>query len=132
MLGLIFGAPCIIVGVMMLNTYIGFAEKYKDSKDVKVTDRAMYEKNLKIIERNKKIEAVLLIGIGCVILLFGSMPRNHRYVAKSATCKVCHREFTNEDDVRSIKRTNMCSNCYDNYEFGNAVREAEKNYEKEN
>ena len=47
MLGLIFGAPCIIVGVMMLNTYIGFAEKYRDSKDVKVTDRAVYEKNLK-------------------------------------------------------------------------------------
>lgn len=130
MLWLIFGAPCIIVGVMMLNTYIGFAEKYKDSKDVKVTDRAVYEKNLKIIERDKKIQAALLIGIGCAILLFGSMPRNHRYVAKSATCKVCHREFTNEDEVRSIKRTNMCLNCYENYKFGVDIRDAEKNYEK--
>lgn len=130
MLGLIIGAPCIIVGVMLLNTYIGFAEKYKDSKDVKVTDRALYEKNLKIVEKNKKIEAALLIVVGCVILLFGSMPRNHRYVAKSDTCKVCHREFTNEDEVKSIKKTNMCLNCYENYRFGVDVKDAEKNYKK--
>lgn len=132
MLGLIFGAPCIIVGIMMLNTYIGFAEKYKDSKDVKVTDRVVYEKNLKIIERDKKIQAALLIGIGCVILLFGAMPRNHRYVAKSATCKVCHREFTNEDEVRSIKRTNMCLNCYENYKFGSEAKEAAEEYKENN
>lgn len=128
-LGLILGGPFIIVGISLLSTYKGFTEKFKDKEDKNIKDRELYIKNLKIVEKNKKIQAVAMIVVGCVILAVSAMPRTYKTTTRSATCKVCHREFTNSDDVKSIKHTNMCLNCYDNYEFGNDVREAEKNYE---
>lgn len=127
--GLILGVSFIIIGISLLSTYKGFTEKFKDKEDKNIKNRDLYIKNLKIIEKKKKTQAVAMIIVGCVILAVSAMPRTYKTTTRSATCKVCHREFTDSDDVESIKHTNMCSNCYDNYEFGNDVREAEKNYE---
>ena len=68
---------------------------------------------MKIIEKKKKTQAVVMIVVGFVILAVSAMPRTYKTTTtRSATCKVCHREFTDSDDVESIKHTNMCSNCY--------------------
>ena len=36
----------------------------------------------------------------------------------SKTCQVCHRSFTDSANKNSISRTNMCKNCYSNFEWG--------------
>lgn len=47
-------------------------------------------------------------------------------------CKSCGRYFNDDDNVRSIKHTNMCKNCYNNYKFGTEAKEAEKDYKEVN
>ena len=38
--------------------------------------------------------------------------------SKERTCQVCHRTFTDQSNKSSIARTNMCKNCYQNFEWG--------------
>ena len=47
-------------------------------------------------------------------------------------CKSCGRSFSDDNNVRSIKHTNMCENCYNNYKFGSEAKEAEKDYKGDN
>lgn len=108
--GLILGVSFIVIGVSLLSIYKGFTEKFKDKKEDKNIKN--YIKNLKIIEKKKKTKSVAMIVVGCVILAVSAMPRTYKTTTRSATCKVCHREFTDSDDVESIKHTNMCSNCH--------------------
>ena len=37
--------------------------------------------------------------------------------SSSKTCKSCHRTFTSSSEKSSIARTNMCTNCFDNYKW---------------
>ena len=104
--GLILGVSFIVIGISLLSTYKGFTEKFKDKEDKNIKNRDLYIKNLKVIEKKKKTQAVAMIVVGCVILAVSAMPRTYKTTTRSATCKVCH------DDVESIKNTNMCSNCY--------------------
>lgn len=110
--GLILGVSFIIIGISLLSIYKGFTEKFKDKEDKNIKNRDLYIKNLKIIGKKKKAQAVAMIVVGCVILAGSFMSRTYKTTTRSATCKVCHREFTDSDDVESIKNTNMCSNCY--------------------
>lgn len=34
---------------------------------------------------------------------------------RSARCHICERTFTDAENVRSIRNTNMCTRCYSNY-----------------
>lgn len=49
---------------------------------------------------------------------------------KSAKCEVCHKTFTNRDDVHSIALRNMCELCYNNYKFNQDLRDELKKYEE--
>lgn len=40
---------------------------------------------------------------------------------KGSTCAVCGRTFTDYENKKSIRRNNMCQNCYKNYEYGMAM-----------
>ena len=35
--------------------------------------------------------------------------------SRSAECHICGRTFTDSENVRSIRNTNMCKRCYSNY-----------------
>lgn len=39
----------------------------------------------------------------------------------SRTCRSCGRSFTDSSNVSSIKKTNMCTNCYGNYQWGISI-----------
>lgn len=38
--------------------------------------------------------------------------------SSSRTCQSCGRSFTDSSNISSIKKTNMCKNCYGNFEWG--------------
>ncbi len=42
--------------------------------------------------------------------------------SEGSTCQVCDRTFTDSANKRSIARTNMCTNCYENYEYAQGAR----------
>ena len=46
----------------------------------------------------------------------------------SETCENCGREFTDDANKKSIRHTNMCTNCYSNYQFGTAAQSAADQY----
>lgn len=52
--------------------------------------------------------------------------------SKSATCQVCHKTFTNKDDVSSIRWRNMCERCYSNYKYTSDAMEGAKKYYENN
>lgn len=37
--------------------------------------------------------------------------------SSSKTCRSCGRTFTDSANKKSISRTNMCTNCYNNFEW---------------
>lgn len=50
----------------------------------------------------------------------------------SSRCKYCGRSFTDDENKKSIRHTNMCLNCYDNYQFGVAAQSAAEQYRQNN
>ncbi len=46
----------------------------------------------------------------------------------SATCGYCHRNFTDENNIKSIRDTNLCSNCNSIRKQGNQIKEYAKVY----
>lgn len=69
----------------------------------------------------------VVIAILIILALFGACGKNCDFSSsQSKTCQVCHKTFTNKDDVRSISRTNMCERCYSNYEYTSQLKEAAK------
>lgn len=46
----------------------------------------------------------------------------------ASKCKSCGREFTDDANKKSIRHTNMCTNCYSNYQFGTAAQSAADQY----
>lgn len=40
----------------------------------------------------------------------------------SKTCPVCGRTFSDSSNISSIRRRNMCSSCYSNYQWGQNAR----------
>ena len=62
---------------------------------------------------------ILVVIIGFVVL---SLDSGSGASNKTVTCKVCKREFSmGTSDSKSINRTNMCTNCYNNYKQGQAA-----------
>lgn len=68
------------------------------------------------------IVVLVLAGIGSCLGGGGS--------EKSEKCQVCHKTFTNSDDVHSIVMRNMCENCYSNYKFTQDLKDELKKYEE--
>ena len=50
----------------------------------------------------------------------------------SLRCKYCGRSFTDDENKKSIRHTNLCLNCYDNYQFGVAAQSAAEQYRQNN
>ena len=78
----------------------------------------------------------ILIGFGGTILLIlflvfrvntSSNNKNEVY-----ECNSCEREFTNRDDVYSIRMTGMCEPCYDDFKFTQELYDASEKYEERN
>ena len=38
--------------------------------------------------------------------------------SSSSRCRSCGRSFSDHTNVMSIKKTGMCTNCYNNYQWG--------------
>ena len=47
-------------------------------------------------------------------------------------CEACGRTFTNSEDISSIRMTDMCVPCYEDYKFTKELREELKKYEERN
>lgn len=85
--------------------------------------------------KNKQSKgSVLFIIIAIIIVLafLGNCSSCCTSSSKSKSCKVCHKTFTNKDDVNSIAWTNMCEKCYNNYKYTQAISEGLKKYAENN
>lgn len=56
-----------------------------------------------------------IIGIAAIAIAlnFGSGSSG-----SSNQCGYCHRKFSDHENIMSIKKTNLCLNCYKNYQWG--------------
>ncbi len=56
----------------------------------------------------------------CVIIIIGAVSGGSspaQTTPPSKTCQVCNRSFTDSANMQSIRLTNMCKNCYKNFEY---------------
>lgn len=74
----------------------------------------------------------VIIAIVIIISFFGGFNScsSSTKSQKKYTCQVCHKSFTNKDDVNSIIWRNMCEKCYNNYKFTQDLKEELKKYEE--
>ena len=94
-------------------------------------DKKQQEKKAKesSISRGTKEKIKGIAAFVLVVLLFkgcqamGSSYGNESSIgsssgtAKASICKVCDREFTDSSNIKCIRETNMCKNCYNNYSW---------------
>ncbi len=75
----------------------------------------------------------IVLTIIIVILLLGGIGScsggGNSNDNESKTCQVCHKTFTNSDDVHSIVMRNMCENCYSNFEYTQDLKEELERYD---
>lgn len=72
-----------------------------------------------------KTRAIFILGvilcIGVAMMLSSCVGSSSSTTATSTsnskTCQVCGKTFTDSDNKHSIKMTNMCKQCYSNYEY---------------
>lgn len=89
-------------------------------------------------QTNTSKSSIIYIIIAIIIILIGVSSCNSctsstsSSSSKSRTCQICHKTFTNSDDVNSILWTNMCENCYSNYKFSQDLKEEIKKYDENN
>ena len=64
--------------------------------------------------------AAIALGVLFIVSLysFGVLEQGGSSYSGSKTCKVCHKSFSDSANKNSIGRTNMCKDCYRNFEFG--------------
>lgn len=84
--------------------------------------------------KTHKIDWLPLIGIAIVILglicLISSCSGGSSNNKDYETCQICHKRFTNKDDVKSIIWSNMCEKCHSNYEYTQELKESLKKYQE--
>ena len=83
------------------------------------------------MSENTKTILICFGIIGVIILLLAWRISSHDR-QEVYECSRCEREFTNSDDVRSIRRTSMCEPCYEDYKFTEEVREEIEKYNERN
>ena len=71
--------------------------------------------------------SLLLILLIVFIVNSSSSSKNEVY-----ECSSCRREYTNRDDVNSIRMTSMCEPCYDDFKYTQELYEGAKKYEERN
>ncbi len=80
--------------------------------------------------KNKKRKLIIFIICG---LIFGFIVLPPKLFSGGAdgndVCKSCGRTFTNEGNLDSIRDTNMCKNCYGNFEWGKDALEGVKDFD---
>ena len=82
--------------------------------EYKIIDDDRFNNKINKIEKITFIVLGSMIVLGMLIaLVFGSSGSGG---SGSRTCGSCGRSFSDSANVSSIKRTNMCSNCYHNYQ----------------
>ena len=70
-----------------------------------------------------------LIPIGIIIICVFLIARACTSTSsskKNNVCPVCHRTYTNNDDLHSIALRNMCEKCYNNYKYTQNMKEEYK------
>lgn len=64
---------------------------------------------------------IIFLSLGMVSCL-GSCGGSSNSHTNSRTCKVCHRTFTDSSNTMNIAKTNMCLNCYRNFQYGQKMK----------
>lgn len=109
------GIIVIIVGAIFF--WRGFTY-IRDAKDyVKGTE--LNPDGYKLIGSFLIIFAIGIISVGIWAMSWdttSSTSSKTQRAEYTKTCPICHREFKDDANIKSIRLTNMCSNCYHNYE----------------
>lgn len=113
-----------VVGFMML------VSKYDNYYRVVKENRKNEEDQSKVLadikKHNKKCRLIglaIMVVSASILVFSGRMRPSFSDGGSSAVCSSCNKVFTDSGNVRSIKKTNMCTNCYNNYRVGTDVIE---------
>lgn len=72
----------------------------------------------------------IIMGIIVLLFIFALLfsPDSSSSSSKTIECQVCDRSFNvGSENAKSISRSNMCSNCYSNFKWGQKVIEGLNN-----
>ena len=135
-LGIMIGI-CSLISLSCL--YLFFWWYWATRADVKIKAQGKTLSKEEITSNQKKnstgcgtaliIIIVISIGIGIYAANVFKTPvssyNSNSTYSNTVECKVCGRSFSKDsENAKSIKRTNMCSQCYKNYEYAeNASKE---------
>ena len=72
-------------------------------------------------EKTTKIITYIIIAILAIVVVSCTGGGSSGGSSNSRTCKSCGRTFTDSENFRSIARTGMCKNCYNNFKWGMAA-----------
>lgn len=70
---------------------------------------------------NNKFSIIVGILLTILIVVVAYLCSGCSAGGSSRTCRSCGRSFTDSSNVSSIKKTNMCTNCYGNYQWGISI-----------
>ena len=120
---IIFVVVFVIGFIMLVNKYDNY---YRVVKEKRKNEEDQSKVLADIKKHNKKcrlIGLVIMVVSASILVFSGRMRPSFSGGGSSAVCSSCDRVFTDSDNVRSIKKTNMCTNCYSNYKVGTDVIE---------
>ncbi len=69
-------------------------------------------------KKGSGIGGIIVLVIAMVLLFSMCGGLGSGSSSSSKTCRSCGRTFTDSANWKSISRTNMCTNCYGNFEWG--------------
>ncbi len=61
--------------------------------------------------------SILIVIIAIILFVVFSLPDDSNNGAYSSKCGVCYRTFTDNSNCRSISKTGMCKQCYENFKY---------------
>lgn len=117
---------------MLISKYDNYYTKVKESRKNE-KDQSKVLADIKAHNKKCRLIGLALIVVSSGLMVFsGHLNPSFSGGRNSKTCSNCGRVFTDSENVGSIRKTNMCTNCYNNYKFGTEAKEAEKDYKEGN
>ena len=98
-----------------------FPKRLKNVKQTldtrEITDDIRKSAENKINETKKySMAGIIILAIVCIITVISFVGNVSDSKFADNQCHTCERKFTDSDNKMSIAKTNMCENCYNNYD----------------
>ena len=103
---------------MLISKYDNYYSRVKESRKNE-KDQSKVLADIKAYNKKCRLIGLALIVVSSSLMIFsGHLNPSFSGGSSSRTCSYCNRVFTDSENIKSIRKTNMCTNCYNNYKIG--------------